>query len=434
MKNKAKIIDTTKNVAIVFLFVSAVFLLYKIVSTQQGSSLNASPSQETVEVPNSEYDTQFSFPVFLLVTGEEGSHYAVKYDNQSRNKLVSEFSAYLGEALGSAGTLTEISTKEWEAALGGSGVFFDYLYPQPLSAIASCLGTSANGEAADKSSRRFFLGNSSEKLVLYFISADENKIYKAETASGYSRISQKIAECPLGDAEFAFELEEEPDNLDPYFILSNESLELQSVAVSNPVRDAGFDSVELLGYFGMNSRTNNSFNDADGSTIYVDSQKNLRIEALGRLFYSSSDGSGVVMPTLDGELEIVDCISECYKIAESTVGASSGDAILGIVDIEGASSPSSCTISFGYYLNGIPVTLSGGGYAASFRISNGVIVEADLYFRNYSFSGSTFAALPEKQAVALAETKGGEPVLTYEDKLDYVDSTWVRITDDFDWS
>lgn len=427
MKDKSRLIDTAKNCVIVLLFISSVFLLFKAVICTPGSfneSLSklfgGSPSERNVNSPDIVSSGNAAFPVFILTTTENGPHYAVKYDSQSKQKMISQFSSYLGEALGTAGTLKEVSDKQWQEALKGTGVFFDYLYPQPLSAIASWLGYEAKGEIDSKTARRLFLGNNYGKLVLYFISAGEGKIFSCSTERSFSSISPKIAECPIGTAKFAFELGDEFSKLDPYFIFSHESGNLRALTVSPPLRE-NFDGLSLLGYFGMNTHVARDYKDE----VYVDGEKTLRIEKMsGVIKFSVTDNNGIYLNSSSGTLSITDCVSACYEIAKNSVGSTSGDAVLGLVSVTG-SPVSACSINFGYFVDGIPVILPDAGYAASFQISGGSIVKATLNCRKYTFSGGIVMALPEKQATAIAASKGGEIILTYEDKTDSVGCSWI---------
>ncbi len=432
MKDKAKLIDMAKNLAIVLLFISSIFLLLKaVINTPDSISGSLSKifgdgtDESVVNQTGSVSYGNAASPVFLLITTEDNSHYAVKYDNQIKEKMISQFSSYLGEAIGTSSDLNEISKENWQQALSSRGVFFDYLYPQPLSTIASWLGYETTGEASSKIARRLFLGNNGGNLVLYFINDGDGKIFSCNTARSFSSLSSKIAEYPIGTAKFAFELNNKYASLDPYFIFSYEIGALRAVTVSNPLRE-GFDGLNLIGFFGMNSHVALDHKETDGSEVYVDGEKRLRIEKMsGVIKFSVTDNNGIYLNSSSGILSMTDCISACYEIAKNTVGTTSGEAVLGLVSITNALTPSSCEINFGYFIAGTPVTLPEGGYAASFQFNGGAIVSAELNARKYTFSGSTIPTLPEKLATTIAESKGGEPVLTYEDKTNSVTCTWI---------
>ncbi|MEA4894118.1 MAG: hypothetical protein VB064_02530 [Oscillospiraceae bacterium] len=434
MKDKSSLVDMAKNLAIILLSLSAVFLLFKATVIGNGSFLDGiyglfgdSSASDTVELPENEVAELASDPVYLLVTAANGSsHYAVKYGSDDKEKLIAQFSTDLGDALGSSGNPEEVSVEQWRTALLASGVFFDYLYPQPLCAIASSLGTEINGGASLDTARRFLLSSDGEELVLYYLSESNGKIYRCNTALSFSSLEPKIAECPIGSASFAFELGKDFSALDPYFIFSHEKKALRAVNVSNPVRD-GYDGAVLLECFGLNSRVVSEYTESDGSVAYVEGGKSLRIESSGKVIFDTSEDSGILIGSSSGELTITDCISACSKIVKNSIGQISGEGVTELVNVSNLSSPSSCIISFGYYVDGIPVTLPNGKNAASFQILDGKIVKAELYLRSYTFPGETIVPLPEEQAAAIAKSTGGEPLLTYEDKGDSVAFTWIRL-------
>lgn len=439
MKNKARLADTAKNFVIILLFLSAVYLLFKVTSNEQGSFLSGldelfsgSGSSETLAPSNGGDTNHAADPVYLMITtagttAADSSHYAVKYDGQGKEKIITQFSVYLGEALGSSGSLEEVSVEQWRTALSGTGVFFDYLYPQPLSSIASWLGYEASGETSLKSARRFFLGSRGESLALYFIDADDGTIYSCKTTFKFTSLESKIAEFPVGNAKFAFELSELGDDygkIDPYFIFSYESNKLREFTVSNPVRE-GLDKTALLGYFGMNNKIVNDYSETDGSVVYVEGEKTLRFDASGRVLFTASGNSGIPIGGNPGTLKITELISVCYDIVQNSVGLTVGDGEIGLTGVSSVTDPLNCTLSFGYFADGVPVILPGGGDAAFFEISEGALVRAELYFRRYTSSGETMLALPERQATEIAKVSGGEPVLVYEDKLESVGCTWI---------
>lgn len=431
MKDKARLIDMAKNFAIVLLLISAGFLLYKATVSGHDSFFSGldglfggNSVSGDIDLPEGEVTSLASDPVFLLVTAEDGSHYAVKYNSDFKDKLIAQFSGSLGEALGSSGKPTQVSVEKWQAALSGSGVFFDYLYPQPLSAIASSLGTEISRDTSLETARRFYLSKDGENLVLYFISEGDGIIYRCDTVLSFSTLETKISECPIGSANFAFELGEDYASLDPYFIFSHENEPLRAVTVSNPVHD-NYDGTGLLAYFGMNSRVVSEYAESDGSKVYVEGDKSLRIESSGKVIFDTTGSNGIIISGGSSGLTITDCISACSEIVKNSIGLVSGDGVTELFNVSNVSSPSSCTVSFGYFVNGIPVTLPGGESAASFQIISGTIVKAELYLRSYTLPGGTIVPMPEKQAAAIAETRGGEPVLTYEDKTDSVTCAWI---------
>lgn len=431
MKNKKLLIESGKTALIVLLLASAVLLLFKAalfepseVFERLASFLGAEPSGGSDEPGSVELSAAAASPRYVLVTTQDGSHYAAKYDGANKERLISLFSSYLGMALGSADAPVIISEAEWRSALSSSGVFFDYIYPQPVSAMALWLGTSLSGSAGEHLTRRLYLGSRGGAVCLYYIDESDHTIYRCSTAFSFSDIAARIADIPSGGSFFAFELEEGFDGLDPYFIFSEETAQLRAVTAANPL-SLGYSSADLLSLFKMNSRTTLESIESDGSAVYVDGEKSLQIDSFGSLTFSAADGEGIAVARSSDELQIFDCIALVYSIAKQSAGELCGEAELGLSGISNASSPSDCTLHFSYFIGGIPVSLPSGASAVRAQISSGAIVRIDMLFRSYTYSGESMLPLPEKQACAAAQAMGGEPLLKYEDKTDGVSWAWV---------
>lgn len=414
MSDKAKLIDRAKNLAILLLSLSAILLLLRI-TIRDGQTTIREPGT----TPPVSYGGAAS-PVFLLLTGD-GSHYAFKYDNEGKQRLSAQFSAYLGEALGSAEKFTELSTEDFQTALKDVGVFFDYLYPQPLEIIAAGLGTEVTDAIAGKTARRLFLSGAEDTLLLCFIDSDTGKIYSSSLSPTFSSLREKISQFPLGNAEFAFQLEEY-EALDPYFIFSHEAAQLRAASAANPLRDVDL-SDSILRQFGMNPATASQYPEADGSAVYVDGEKSLRIGVSGRIIFSAQENA-LRLPSKGPPPSVNELVSFCHGIVQNTLAQYAGEGTPVLSGLE--RSGSAVTVSFLYYLNGVPVMLPNGEAAASFHIVDSSLVRAEIYFRSYSFSDGILSAMPEIQAAAIAKEEGGEPVLVYQDNLDAVDCGWIR--------
>lgn len=428
MKNKAALTNKIKNAAIVLLTISAGFLLFKAVLNEAGSAsgslFNSTPETAVSATSGIRSEYLVTEPACILVTGKNGLHYAAKYDNKTGEKLLNLFSSPLGEALGTAGEPEEVAESSWREALKSNSVFFDYIYPQPLSFISATLGTQVSGTPASELAERLLLANEGEGVYLYYISQSSGKIYRCQTAASAALLAEKIAEYPVGTASFAFEGGEQYDQIDPYFIFTGESSQLRAIAETNPLDDA-FPVSELLSLFGINARTTKPYTDAGGAVIYVDSGKSLRIDTDGRVLFSVTGQDGAAAPENYGAKTRADCLRACAQIVSSSIAGLSGAAAVGLTGITDDSLPASGTLNFGYSVDGIPVTLSGGATAARFVIRGGVIVRAELCFRAYTFTGNTLVVLPEKQAAAIAQEKGGLPLLTYEERAAGVTGTWI---------
>lgn len=428
MKNNAYILDKTKTALIILLIVSAVYLLTKAVFFEPGSMLDsvrnlfAAPVGELADTETAELSLPHALPAYIAVSTGDSLHYAEKYDNQEKEKLYSMFSASLGEALGSSGKPVQVSENDWRNALSENGVFLDYIYPQSLSGIAEWLGTDISPTLSSATSRRLCLSASALKMSLYYIDSETGNFYRCDTALSSSSTASKFTEYTMGSAYFAFENAELTD-FDPYFLISGKSIALASVSGANPIRDDASNE-SFINSFGLNSRVSYEYSENDGSVVFVDGGKILRIFKNGSLSFSASD-DGVSIPFSGPQLTLNDCIAKTNAIVQSTLGLLCGQAQVVLSKISG-SSPDSCAISYSYIINGIPVELGSGAYAAEFQINKGRIVSSGMVFRQYTPSEQLLLPLPEKQAIAAAAAeKGGEPVLVYMDNSTALDAEWI---------
>ena len=75
---------------------------------------------------------------------------------------------------------------------------------------------------------------------------------------------------------------------------------------------------------------------------------------------------------------------------------------MSLVGFEHNAEENEYVVTFEYTLNGIPVVLSSLSNAATFRISNGVLVYAHLQLRTFAFQDDTYQPMPLQTAIVLA--------------------------------
>lgn len=427
--DRSKLTDYGKNLLICFLFFSAVILLIKSVSSGTDSVFETlitlfdeDRSKSASDFMESDTFIALAEPAFILATKEDGSHYAAKFSNTNREKLLSQFSSVLGEAIGSAYPEEEITEEQWRNSLKKSGVFFDYLSPQPLEAIARWLGTETSEDGNTHFVRRLFLGSDdTNSLYLYYMSGDEPVFFRCKTALSFSALSPLLSELPIGNSAFAFELESEYQDIDPYFIFSGESSQLRALTVTNPLAD---DSVvsSLLSLFDMSKVS--SFPESDGSMVYIDGKRSLRIDISGKAVFSVAVSDAAPVVSKGDRLKLTDCISASGLIVQSVATPLSGDAKISLTEIISPEAPENCTLVFEYNIDGVPVSLQNNESAAKIEIQDGAVARVEIVFRNYAFSGGLLYPLSEKLAAVIA-LSGGEPVLRYEDRSSGISCSWI---------
>ena len=155
-KAKRRIIGLAQDVLILALTVSAVLLAGGggLLGLTDGLSAGVLGTQTEQGYGQQQGYTAAAEPLSMMLTPEAGAHCGIMYSEDELSDAYERYSATLAEALGSSGEPQEISEQEWRAALGETGVFFDFYCDFQLSSLAIWLGTDISGSAAGHTARR----------------------------------------------------------------------------------------------------------------------------------------------------------------------------------------------------------------------------------------------------------------------------------------
>ncbi len=416
-----------KNALIVLLTASAVFL-----STRTGlfdlspaaSSGGSAAALETGALPvdGAVGYTAAAEPFTIVVTPEVGSHYAAIYDQEALDALYSQFSAALGEALGSSGEPEAVEEAEWREALRGDGIYFDFYSDQPLSVLAGWLGTAISGGAANHTARRICLSGEDGRVVLYYIRAREGEgtAYRCSTALSWSVLEDSAEEYLPNGAEYNFELDRSWELVDPYAVILAQQPAVRSVSARAPELSDG-EKETLLSVLGMNSYLAEAYTETDGTEVWIEGNDTLRLDPNG---VSTFTRTGFV----DGgeTLSAAQMIEYVRSMLEGTVGSRCGDGRLYLSYIAYDPETEEYTLRFEYRVEGLTVTLGAGLTAARIVFKGREISDATLVFREYALGEGTEKPLPPVQAAAVVQSLGGgEPVLSYVDDFNTVSASWL---------
>lgn len=425
MLNKARKIFLSIETPLIFLLlISAVYLLMRatvIDTSDYIEELFSGGPDQSASSSISSAGIVPSYPFAIVLTDEDGTHSGAKYGSEAKQRVFSLFSATLGEALGSAGEAETIKKSDWTSALESQGVFFDYLYPLPLEVLSTHLGAAMPPHAdSNLTIRRLILSEQEEKLCLYLRDESHDAYYRMDTPLSFSSLNlrQRISDLALPEADFAFQ--RGAAGLDPCFVFSGEEISLPA-AVSSPINTLDSGSL-LLSVFRMNSGASSEY-EQDGSRIYVESGKSLRMEPSGYLLFAVT-GTGGIPVSDNGEATLTDMVYASGMLVRNMVSYG-GDVETGLLNIEETENDG-YILTFGYYVNGIPVKLQNTDWCAKVRISGGNIVRAEFYLRSYTVQTTPLSPLPESHAAILAAEAGGEPLLVYTDRTEGMNWSWIR--------
>ncbi len=426
--SKKQFVEMAKNVAIVVLLVSALLLAGEV-----GIFSGAAAKPQTTSRPAAYVEGAYvaaATPFLIVVTPESGSHTAIAYDEDELSEAYKRFSSTLGQALGSSSEPEQVTQQEWENALSGRGVYFDFYSGQPLDAVARWLDTSISGKAGDNVARRICLALEGDSVVLYYTrTRDTGGVYRCKTAVNASQLSEISEYIPNG-AYYNFEYRNPFEGVDRCAILTANEIAVPGVTVRLP--GSGAEAyAELMDIFNINSFTE-PYVEKDGTVVYVDvdGEATLQITPSGKVTYTrASAGSGNKRTTT------LDAIEDTRRLCSETMGRYGGDAEFYMSYIlrdsgtgeeaEAYAEPQSYTVRYDYRLAGLPVFMSDGQSAAEFVIRNGELIYASIQLREYTVTDEWEHPLPSLQAAAIVRASGGgEPVLCYVDDASNVAANW----------
>ena len=210
-----------QNLVIVLLLVSTVALVAESGMLDLSAVKGAGSEQNSVD-RHAAY-TAAAKPMCVVLTPESGMHSAIMYEADALELAYERYSSTLAEALGSSGEPEQITQEQWEAALSGPGVYFDYYGDYQLSILAIWLGTEMSGEASGHTARRFCLAIEGEDVYLCYIrERGEGGYYRCATAVSAADLLGRVSESMPNGAEYNFEQDEPFGSIDPYMVLLGE--------------------------------------------------------------------------------------------------------------------------------------------------------------------------------------------------------------------
>ena len=415
-ERKKKLLELGKDVVIVLLILSALLL-----TRATGLITRLRPNAEAAQTAEGALGTGLTaaaVPFAVAVVSEEtGGRCGLTYGSVRLREAYDRYSAALGEALGSSGEPEAVSEEDWRAALTGPGIYFDYLYEQPLSLLAVWLGTEMDGGAASHTARRICLALEGENLALYYIRARSGEFCRCATALSSSAMSARLRESKANGALFAFEMGGDTA-VDAYTLMEPGMQSFARVTAANPLREPSLlSALPALFEFG----SVRSYSDSEG-TVFVEGEATMRVSALGTVNYRCKNG-GLVLGAEGTSTQAV--VEAARRLCQNGPGASCGAATLGLSALRYEQESDTYYICFEYAVDGVPVRLTEGS-AAELTVSRGCLREAVLRYRSYTAEAEAIVPLPREQALAAAEAMGGASLtLTYVDTMRSVGLQWL---------
>lgn len=408
MRNKRRWIEWGKDVLIVLLTLSALYLLTMTPLVRDSGVLDLlSPQESPGAGLSAESQGMVTLPARLAVTGE-GGRYGVQYNEERLKELFPPLGALLGDALASAGTPQSITEGEWRRYLGGTGVYFDFQGEVPLAALKRWLQGPGDGSPSGSARRVLLCSGTEDQVLLCWQEAGSGQLFSCSTALTQSLHLDPAAEglTPNG-AYFAFEGQELSRLMDPYTLITEGEQGREGYDASVPLTGGGGAAavLEALDYSAQNHAL------VSGGEVYLDGGDRLVVSDNGTVTYRAAQPEKYPVGK-----DIADEVDGARALAEHTLGALCGEARLYLMSAQ--EEAGALRVRFGYLLDGCAVRLGGEGWAAEFWVEGGYITRFTLRFRCYTANGERALLLPiDKAAVMLPDLtdERRELVIQYRD-------------------
>lgn len=423
MNKRKTIVETIKTTLIVLLVISAVLLGW-------ASRLFGNTSAKLADIPEvlrsiTGSTTQKSTsgttdvamrPICIALTNEAGVHYGVKYSKEDLSAIYNRTAVVVGEALGSAQNPAEVEESSWQAALGTSGVYYEYAVPVRLSVLDGWFGVDISGDWGALATRRLVVTYEGGINKLFFQDDSTGSFYMAntETLGSVEGLSDATGS---GNAVFTFERDPVQIDQDLYALLLPDVIGHPVIEAKNPLTDETVQAEALLA-LGVSEHVLVPYVEPNGTKDYIGKEFKLRVWTDGTITYQLNETA----EETENQNESTAIETARQKVFE-TIGAYCGSADVYFDSIQ--ATENGYVIRFKYYAAGGQVYLHDDGYAASVTIQNGIISDMVLRFRSYNITTKEIKLLPEIQAAAAS---GGAFMLCYPDNGgNTLNPVWVNI-------
>ena len=434
MNKRSEKINRVQNITIVLLSISFVLLLTRtplfgsrgdaLVSTMRGwlSARQPSAAEETAEL------SALAVPVRVVQTND-----FIRSGSDVLTTADSAFEApgsFLGEAVGSARSLTAVPERAFLSALEGSGLYFEFVSALPLEILSARLGVTTPS-AQQINVRRCLLSADTAGTVHLYLQDEGGSCFRFSTAVSAVLLAAYLEAQDGGSVEFAFAMGEEYAALSPYTLVFSAQTEREELSAANALSD--YSAEELLRRAEFNPHTKDWYRGSSGTVVYIEGQRKLYLEPDGVVSYgggAAEDGSLFSVAAADAaHPSRAELCAAARSLIETLAQGRTGDAALYVSGMR--TEDSVCIVTFDYLVGGTPLRFSDGSHAAEVRLEGRSITAFSLRLRRYTVTERSTPLLPPALACAIARNSpGSELSVAYVDSYgDSVSAGWVADRD-----
>lgn len=428
MSKKRRVIETLKNLLIVALVCSAVWLLRESQVFRVSGVLEA-PAHNQENRPQKSGDSAAVLPLHMAVMSQGGCC-GVQYDSHELSTMFDRMAPVLNEALSGAGSPEPITPEEWEMLLiSNPGIYFDFQGVLPLQVLSAWLSGQENPVLTAKTRHLLLAVGEREQVVLAYRDEDSGQYYvcPAQLVS-INHLNSVVAQVAPNGAVFACQAADYARALAPYTIITSQTPQPQEYAATNPI-PAGEEQrlTELLEALAFPLGITTIYETPEGRRARSGNDT-LSVSNSGLVtYYSTPEEQRYPVTAPEGSSPVFAVVDSAARLVRSVIDLWQGDARVYLDRVE-AEEQDRWRLEFRYALDGVPVQTGQRGYAASVLVERGYITEFEMQLRTYTALDQTTLVLPQKQAAAamveLGKT-GGQLQLCYQDSGELAKAGWI---------
>lgn len=408
---KRAAIEWAKNLAILFLTLSALYLISQSTLYDGFGTLSIGVKEPIIRSaqPDPVSTMRLSIqPIRLAVQNSEG-RYGVQYDRAAVDQLFeTKLGSVLRDALCSADNVLLSSQDQWNKVLSSkqAWIYYDFFTNLPISEIPTWLGSEEKNTKLSGTARRFLVVESEGNYVLYFSNDKDGTYYCAPLGEGGgSHFHSIVNEFAPNGAIFAFEAPQQYDSLEDYVMILPAVPTLWDYEVKNPIESLQEDQQEaLLRSLAFNPRAVSVYQSAEG-IVMREGVDTLRILSKGTLTFHSQETGQARYPVAQEDMGSI--MESTQELLTLVMADRCGEGRPYLMDLT-TQEDGSIVVLYGYKLNGAPIKVFSQGWAAQFVIQNNCIRDFTIHVRAYYSSNVRSVIMPERQAAAAVKAMGQE--------------------------
>jgi len=423
-KGILRVLEWGKTLLILLLTCSAVYLAMR--SQLFIQLLDQTGAEQEVSPVNTGWD-HVVLPLRMAVM-TEGGCYGAQYGSGDIATVFQRVAPLLNEAISSVSSPLQVPQTQWEQALQAvPGVYFDFQGTFPLGVLPGWLSGQENTQLT-ANVRRILLCAEEGEVFLYYQDEDNGNFYAcAADVVNLSHLQSSVEDVTANGAVFAYQAQAY-SGLAPYTLISAQAPAPLVYGVSNPLSGDDRERLSaLLEDLSFSPGITSIYSTPEGRRARSGNDT-LSISNDGVLtFHSTDNGERYPVPASEENSLLFTAVEGARELVQTALGERCGAARLYLSSVR-ALEPGYWQIEFYYALDGTPVQLPQGGFAARVVVSQRNIVEFELRLRTYTARDETTPVLPEVHAAAaLAQMgyAGGELQLCYQEAGDTATAGWV---------